>query len=364
MPASFDVYCGIRREARALISKLGEDAAAAASPVLRARLQAAADDLVDAEWREHDYWWDEDEFGEWNDDPCPPCLWSWWSTPSGGFPVGGWVAIDAGGAFGLSRFNFSDGTTGNFSTSGGLVRLSGGFDWMTGPLVTGIEGTISGANITGRNDNECCSVRNTWLGTFDGRLGYPIGNTLAYIKGGLAVGNVEQTIGDLSTTGTNVGWNVGAGLEWSFSKSWFLRLEYDHVDLGNVPCSPAVCGPDGNTKYEDNRFMIGVGGWVSPFNSYLSSDARLKSDIVTLGHLDNGLAVYRFRYAGSDQVYVGVMAQEVQMVRPDAVTRGEDGYLLVNYDRLGLRMETWEEWVAEQEGRSRPQAAGQTISAP
>jgi len=24
------------------------------------------------------------------------------------------------------------------------------------------------------------------------------------------------------------------------------------------------------------------------------------------------------------------------MVRPDAVTRGEDGYLLVNYDRLGL----------------------------
>jgi len=53
----------------------------------------------------------------------------------------------------------------------------------------------------------------------------------------------------------------------------------------------------------------------------------------------------------------------VQMIRPDAVTRGEDGYLLVNYERLGLRMETWEEWVAEQEGRSRPQAAGQTISA-
>ena len=342
---------------------------------MRARLQWAADSLADTEWREHDLWWDEDEEGDWNDDPCPPLLsfflgW-WWGTPAtpGYFTpgtsdfVGFSVGIFGGGAWGQSRFNFSDGTTGNFSTSGGLVGLSGGVDWMTGPLVTGVEGTISWANITGRNDDECCGVRNTWLSTFGGRVGYPIGNTLAYIKGGLAVGNVEQTIGDYSATGTNVGWDVGAGLEWSFAKGWFFKLEYDHVDLGNVPCISTVCGPDANTKYEDNRFMIGVGGWVSPFNSYFSSDARLKSDIVTLGHLDNGLAVYRFRYAGSNKVYVGVMAQEVQMVRPDAVTRGEDGYLLVNYDRLGLRMETWEEWVAEQEGRSRPQAAGQTIPA-
>jgi hypothetical protein len=65
-----------------------------------------------------------------------------------------------------------------------------------------------------------------------------------------------------------------------------------------------------------------------------------------LGHLDNGLGFYRFSYNGSDKSYVGVMAQEVEAIMPEAVLRGSDGYLLVNYDQLGLRMQTWDEWVA------------------
>ena len=43
------------------------------------------------------------------------------------------------------------------------------------------------------------------------------------------------------------------------------------------------------------------------------------------------------------------MAQEVQAVMPDAVVRGSDGYLRVFYDRLGLRMQSWEDWVASGE---------------
>jgi hypothetical protein len=76
------------------------------------------------------------------------------------------------------------------------------------------------------------------------------------------------------------------------------------------------------------------------------SDVRLKHDIAVIGHLDNGIGFYRFAYNGSDKVYVGVMAQEVQMVRPDAVRHGRDGYLRVFYDRLGLKFETYNAWVA------------------
>jgi hypothetical protein len=43
------------------------------------------------------------------------------------------------------------------------------------------------------------------------------------------------------------------------------------------------------------------------------------------------------------------MAQEVEAIRPEAVVRGSDGYLRVNYDLLGLRMQTWEEWLASGE---------------
>lgn len=76
------------------------------------------------------------------------------------------------------------------------------------------------------------------------------------------------------------------------------------------------------------------------------SDMRLKRDIVRVSHLDNGLGLYRYRYLWSDQVYVGVMAQEVAAVRPDAVMRGTDGWLRVNYARLGMKLQTWDEWQA------------------
>ena len=76
------------------------------------------------------------------------------------------------------------------------------------------------------------------------------------------------------------------------------------------------------------------------------SDIALKHDIALLGHLDNGLGFYRFSYNGSDKAYVGVMAQEVQTVMPDAVIRGRDGYLRVFYDKLGLQFQTYDQWIA------------------
>lgn len=85
------------------------------------------------------------------------------------------------------------------------------------------------------------------------------------------------------------------------------------------------------------------------------SDMRLKHDIELLGRLDNGLGWYRFAYNGGDQRYVGVMAQEVESIRPDAVMRGDDGYLRVFYGSLGLRMQTYEDWLAA--GGILPQAA-------
>ena len=75
------------------------------------------------------------------------------------------------------------------------------------------------------------------------------------------------------------------------------------------------------------------------------SDIRLKHDIVFLGYLNDGLGLYRFSYNGSDKPYVGVMAQEVERIVPAAVTRGRDGYLLVNYEKLGLKFQSYDHWL-------------------
>jgi hypothetical protein len=74
------------------------------------------------------------------------------------------------------------------------------------------------------------------------------------------------------------------------------------------------------------------------------SDTRLKTDVVRVGQLANGLPLYRFRYLWSNEFYVGVLAQEVLPVVPYAVIVGKDGFMRVNYEMLGTRLMTWDEW--------------------
>jgi hypothetical protein len=75
------------------------------------------------------------------------------------------------------------------------------------------------------------------------------------------------------------------------------------------------------------------------------SDIALKHDIALLGRLDNGLGFYRFSYNGSNKAYVGVIAQEVETIMPDAVTRGPDGYLRVFYRKLGVPLQSYRQWI-------------------
>jgi Protein of unknown function (DUF3300) len=90
----------------------------------------------------------------------------------------------------------------------------------------------------------------------------------------------------------------------------------------------------------------GGGGFRGGGGGGRRSDIALKHDVVLLGHLANGLGYYRFSYLGSSRPYVGVIAQEVQSLVPEAVTRGRDGYLRVYYEQLGLRLRSYTDWLA------------------
>lgn len=105
----------------------------------------------------------------------------------------------------------------------------------------------------------------------------------------------------------------------------------------------------------------GGGGFRGGGHGGRRSDIRLKHDIARLGTLDNGLGFYRFSYIGSSKAYVGVIAQEVLLVQPNAVTRGSDGYLRVRYDRIFLKFQTYQDWISS--GRHIP-AAGQVHQTP
>ena len=82
--------------------------------------------------------------------------------------------------------------------------------------------------------------------------------------------------------------------------------------------------------------LAGNSGVTSAIGSALSaipwSDARLKKEISRVGILDNGLPVYAFRYKSGGPIQIGLMAQDVLHVHPDAVLTAPDGMMAVNYE--------------------------------
>lgn len=76
------------------------------------------------------------------------------------------------------------------------------------------------------------------------------------------------------------------------------------------------------------KLFQGIGGMMA------TSDRRLKADIERVGALESGIPLYRFRYKGERKVHIGVMADEVLPVIPEAVHMDSRGYYMVNYAAL------------------------------
>ena len=81
-------------------------------------------------------------------------------------------------------------------------------------------------------------------------------------------------------------------------------------------------------------------GLFSLGGAAMMSDIRTKENIKYLGQLTNGLPFYEFEYKpefkgfGGEGKFVGVMAQDVEKVTPEAVIELPNGYKMVNYGAL------------------------------
>lgn len=74
-----------------------------------------------------------------------------------------------------------------------------------------------------------------------------------------------------------------------------------------------------------------MGGLFGLGSAAIMSDVRLKTDIRRVGTSDGGLPIYTYRYRGRPEFHMGVMAQDVAEVMPQAVVQvGE--FLAVNYE--------------------------------
>jgi hypothetical protein len=83
---------------------------------------------------------------------------------------------------------------------------------------------------------------------------------------------------------------------------------------------------------------MALGGWAG--GGFKGSDIRLKMNIERVGTDERTqLPVYEFEYkANPGERFRGVMAHEVEVNFPEAVTTRADGYKAVFYERIGMQM--------------------------
>ncbi|WP_315836134.1 TonB-dependent receptor domain-containing protein [Bradyrhizobium prioriisuperbiae] len=223
---------------------------------------------------------------------------AWWG--------GGYVGANAGYGWGRSEDNtaLANASTGNlvaggassFAMNAATVGGQGGYNWVSGRLLAGLEGDIQYAGKrTGSTSTCAASVCNPalapldasvtsnlshqldWVGTLRGRLGtFITPAALAYVTMGVPVGSVAVTgnvagydaAGNVANAAVNThairtGWTIGAGLETKIAEQWSVKLEYLHTDLGSlrvVPQTPinATVTADFNARLTDDIVRFGV----------------------------------------------------------------------------------------------------------
>ena len=240
------------------------------------------------------------------------------------------------GAASGSTFNGSGAVTISYNTVG-APSTSGANATGTWNIVAGTANIASSAGTAG-------SVSNA-LTINNGGSGSASGSTF---NGSGAVTISYNTIGAPSTTG------AGASGTWGISISGTAN---NATNLGGVAASSYLTSvPNASTQVSS----LGVGTSASGtsgeiratgnITAYYSSDARLKENVQpipdALDSIDkiNGVTfdwtADFLKDQGEEDGYfvrkhdVGVIAQEIQAVLPEAVAEREDGYLAVKYDRI------------------------------
>jgi outer membrane immunogenic protein len=189
--------------------------------------------------------------------------------------------------------------------SGGLIGAQVGCNRQLGSVVLGVEAdwqwtsleTSADASYSAYADpgntaftvaahTEQVSSKLEWFATLRGRVGYAFDRLLVFGTGGVAFANIKSEtnvsfatfapspvyngavhIG--SDSFTNVGWVVGAGLEYAFAPNWSVKGEYLYMDFGThhnfsplvAATAPAAVGPgySWSTSVRERENVVRVG---------------------------------------------------------------------------------------------------------
>jgi len=114
-----------------------------------------------------------------------------------------------------------------------------------------------------------------------------------------------------------------------------LLSRYASIVAGNQWGQSGTSSGTSKTKSSSSLLSQILGAASTAAGAYTSfSDRRLKTRIVKVGALSDGLGLYEYQYVWGGPVQIGVMADEVESVRPWASGPEVGGYSTVNYHLL------------------------------
>lgn len=199
--------------------------------------------------------------------PAPFTPYSWTGFYIGANGGGGFASYTSSanivggllsGASGSSSGNLTGAVAGgqlgaNYQFNQLVLGIEGDFDWTDQSTVTNISILSETTKVP-------------WLATVRGRAGFAIDHFLVYGTGGVAFGDVSDTItapvGTIySPSSTNFGWTVGAGMEYAFAQNFTIRAEYLLIGSNITLSGPlAIVGGTGtiNATVYDNIVRAGI----------------------------------------------------------------------------------------------------------
>jgi outer membrane immunogenic protein len=196
--------------------------------------------------------------------------------------AGSYIGIAGGGAWGGAALR--NNATGadqspTFNLSGGIIGMTSGFNVQGGNGMLGFEGDISALDKKGSalefppNAAFSNEVREKWLATFRGRIGYARDNWLIYATVGGALATVANKIvapvGAISDQQWHWGWTAGGGVEVKINQDWSAKVEYLYVGLQDKSYfnpAPSPLFPSNQRLHLDDHIVrVGV-NYKLPWN--------------------------------------------------------------------------------------------------
>ncbi len=188
--------------------------------------------------------------------------------------TGSYIGVSGGGAWGTAGIqnDFTGDQTPHFDLQGGIVGITSGFNFQTGHAVYGYE---SDTSVTGKRGSAfdfppnvafINEVKEPWLSTYRGRLGYAQQNWMVYATAGGALARVENDFagppGQISEKHWHWGWTVGGGVEMRLTPDWSAKVEYLYVGLQDKsyfnPAPTTLFASNQHVTLDDHIVRVGV----------------------------------------------------------------------------------------------------------